>query len=546
MKKLLLFFTMMLLPVATSADAVEINGIYYNLIPKANYAEVTSNPNKYSGEVVIPESVEYKGKTCYVTNIGGYAFSNCSGLTSITIPNSVTSIGNGAFVDCSGLTSVTIPNSVTSIGDNAFYRCSGLTSVTIGNSVTSMGDYAFGFCSGLTSITIPNSVTSIGDNAFWNCNGLTAVYISDVAAWCKIDFKNNPLTNYRAHLYLNGEEITGALVLPNSVTSIGNYAFYNCSGMTSVTIPNSVTSIGDDAFYGCSGLTSITIGNSVTSIGRYAFSGCSGLTSVTIPNSVTSMGNYAFSQCSNLTSVSIGASEISTSSIGDRAFSSCQELTDVYCYGKLGKMTFAYIFDDSYIEYATLHVPAEYINDYKSREPWKNFKSIVALDGEMPGTKKCEMPTISYQNGKLTFSSNTEGAEFVYEITDSDIKKGNDSNVQLSATYHISVYATKEGYENSDVTTATLCWIDVEPKTEGIANGVANVRARAVLIQSNGSMLSISGAEAGTPISVYDTAGRKVGSAEASSETTNVNTQLRSGQIGIVRIGEKAVKVMMK
>ena len=226
----------------------------------------------------------------------------------IVIPNSVTSIGTEAFYNCSGLTSVTIPNSVTSIGDYAFRGCSGLTSVTIPNSVTSIGNYAFYNCSGLTSVTIGNSVTSIGGHAFEGCTGLTSLYISDVAAWCAISFGTghaNPL--YYGHkLYVN-EELVTDLVIPNSVTSIGNYAFYNCSGLTSVTIPNSVTSIGGYAFYNCSGLTSVTIPHSVTSIGGYAFYNCSGLTSVTIPNSVTSIGNYAFSHCSGLTSVTIEA-----------------------------------------------------------------------------------------------------------------------------------------------------------------------------------------------------------------------------------------------
>ena len=186
------------------------------------------------------------------------AFYNCSGLTSVSIPESITSIGESAFCNCSGLKSVTIPNSITSIGESAFRGCSGLTSVSIPNSVTSIGNYTFSGCSGLSSVSIPNSVTSIGSYAFYNCSGLTSVSI------------------------------------PNSVTSIGESAFCNCSGLKSVTIPNSITSIGNYTFSGCSGLTSVSIPNSVTSIGNYTFSGCSGLTSVSIPNSVTSIGNYAF------------------------------------------------------------------------------------------------------------------------------------------------------------------------------------------------------------------------------------------------------------
>ena len=280
-----------LLSLPMLAIEVEIEGINYELVSKVKQAIVKAKSSaKYSGEVVIPESVEHEGAVYSVTSIGDDAFYECFGLTSVTIPNSVTSIGSSAFSWCSGLTSVTIPNSVTSIGNNAFSRCSGLTSVTIPNSVTSIRSHAFYGCSGLTSVTIPNSVTSIEYDAFSGCSGLTSVTI------------------------------------PNSVTSIGDGAFYECSGLTSVTIPNSVTSIGGEAFRGCSGLTSVTIGNSVTSIGDAAFYSCKGLTSVTIPNSVTSIGNCAFQYCSGLTSVTIGNS---VTSIGGSAFWGCSRMTSV-------------------------------------------------------------------------------------------------------------------------------------------------------------------------------------------------------------------------
>ena len=315
-----------LLSLNAFAYDIEIDGIYYNVVKKTKQAEVTSGDSEYTGEVTIPASFEYDGVTYSVTiignqafsycsgltsitipnsvtSIGNYAFDGCSGLTSITIPNSVTSIGNWVFYGCSGLTSLTFPNSVTSIGERAFDGCSGLTSITIPNSVTSIGQYAFRGCKNLTSVTIPNSVTSIGNQAFSGCSGRTAVHITDLASWCYISFGDNtynygaaeysnPLS-YAHHLYLNGEEVKD-LVIPNSVTSIDRRAFYGCENLTSVTIPNSVTSIGIQAFYGCSGLTSVTIPNSVTSIGDEAFRGCQSLTSINIPNSVTSIGSRVF------------------------------------------------------------------------------------------------------------------------------------------------------------------------------------------------------------------------------------------------------------
>ena len=220
-----------------------------------------------------------------------------------------------------------IQEGVTSIGNYAFWSCTGLTSVTIPNSVTSIGSYAFYGCTGLSSVTIGSGVTSIGESAFSSCNSIEKVHISDVAAWCGIVFENynsNPL-GYANNLYVNDVLVTD-LTIPNGVTSIGNYAFWSCTGLTSVTIPDSVTSIGSYAFYGCTGLSSVTIGSGVTSIGYNAFSGCTGLTSVTIGNGVTSIGEDAFLSCTNLTSVTIPDS---VTSIGGGAFYGCTGLTSV-------------------------------------------------------------------------------------------------------------------------------------------------------------------------------------------------------------------------
>ena len=301
-------------------------GIYTYEVGKDGTITITDCDTSANGAITIPSEIDGKP----VTYIGYNAFYGCTGLTSITIPNSVTYIGHNAFWYCSGLTSITISDSVTSIGYGAFERCTGLTSITIPNSVTSIETGAFDGCTGLTSInvasgnnyysdnngvlfnkkktelirypegksqtsyTIPNSVTSIGDWAFYKCTGLTSITI------------------------------------PNIVTSIGYSAFKRCTGLTSITIPDSVTSIGYYAFEHCAGLTSITISNSVTSIEKEAFAGCTGLTSITIPNSVTSIGSFAFEQCTGLTSITIPNS---VTSIGYMAFYGCTGLKDVYYTG---------------------------------------------------------------------------------------------------------------------------------------------------------------------------------------------------------------------
>ena len=296
---------------------------------------------KIDSSFVIPDSVTSIGDYAFgycsglisitipdsVISIGDYVFYGCNGLTNITIPGSVTSIGDSTFSGCSGLTSVTIPDGVTSIGNRAFDSCSGLTSIKIPDSVTSIGDYAFSYCSGLTSITIPDSVTSIGNSAFSNCSNLTNINVSSKNS--KYHSQGNCIIETATKVLVVGCRNS---IIPNdgSVTSIGDYAFSDCSGLTNITIPDSVTSIGDSAFHDCSNLTSITIPDSVTSIGEVAFYGCSGLTSIAIPDSVTSIGSFTFVDCFRLTSITISES---LTSIGDFAFDYCLGLEIVFYKG---------------------------------------------------------------------------------------------------------------------------------------------------------------------------------------------------------------------
>ena len=324
-------------------------------------------------------------------------------------------------------------------------------------------------------------VTSLGDHCFDGCSGLTSITI------------------------------------PSSVTSLGDYCFYECSGLTSITIPSSVTSLGSDCFYGCRGLTSITIPSSVTSLGKSCFYGCSGLTSITIPSSVTSFGNCCFEDCSGIETV--------------------------YFKGKVPKNT-----SQSEIPTTTIiKVPTEYLQDYKDAIGYR-YKYIYAWNpnGSGDDTKPvtpCAAPTISYESGKLKFASETAGAEYYYTITDTDIKTdalSENGEVSLSAAYHISVYATADGYTASDKAEATLYWINAN-----LDNGtnINQVRTRGVVASAHDGIISLSGLDDGEVVKFFAADGKYLGSTVAANGAASYAV---SESLVIAKVGKDSIKIAMK
>ncbi len=515
-----------------------------------------------------------------VTNIGDDAFSGCNGLISISISNSVTSIGERAFFGCSGLTSISIPNSVTSIGGGAFYDCSGLTFISIPNSVTSIESGAFSGCSSLTSISIPNSVTSIGDNAFSGCSGLTeTIIVNNMFVFLPKNFRGAYLIPSNITKIIGGAfgSCSGltAITIPSSVTSIGDYAFDRCSGLTSVSISNSVTSIGDHAFYDCSALTSISIPNSVTSIGSGTFYECSALTSITIPNSVTSIASDAFDRCYNIKTLSFNSSvnpNISCEElyVGDdvtvvknyfnfqklrkvvlgkkvaqiraEAFSNAdiQEFTITreeppYCYPN--------VFGTKDLSKATLNVPADKASYYQTTEPWTKFGTVKTLSGETPSTPTtCVKPTISYENGQLVFNSATSGAKYHCTITSPDMKSdvlNETGTMNLDARYDIAVYATAEGYTQSETATATLYWV----KADGNLTNINTAKMRGVVVTADNGFVSVNGLKDGEQVQFYGTDGKMLGSQKAVNGTASLST---SESVVICKMGATSLKVIVK
>ena len=390
-----------------------------------------------------------------VTSIGNFAFSGCSGLTSLAIPSGVTSIGKSAFLGCSGLTSLTIPSSVTSISDRAFYGCSGLTSIyacmekipTLGSNVFTgcdakncilyvptgtYDDYLvsdFGYFENIVDVinkdgllttqvtikldeagTLPYKISANEKNLITNLkivgkiNGTDLKFIREMAgrdfngektdgklsildlSEAKIVAGGDAYVRYGDNYYTSNDKLGDwafygcsgltSLTIPSGVTSIGDKAFRGCSRLTSLTIPSGVTSIGDWAFSGCSGLTSLPIPSSVTSIGNYAFYGCSGLTSLTLPSGVTSIGNYAFYGCRGLTSMTIPSG---VTVIGEGAFRGCSGLTSIYVYPENLPELGIDIFNRCDAKNCTVYVPKGTYDAYKSSE-FGYFEKIVEFD----------------------------------------------------------------------------------------------------------------------------------------------------------------------
>lgn len=387
-------------------------------------------------------------------------------------------------------------------------------------------------------------------------------------------YDSNNQTAYVTYNY--SQKYTGDVKIPTSisyngktikVTAIGERAFLNCTELTSIIIPNTIKEIREYAFSGCSMISNLAIPSSVTSIEAQALppnmdklvfiDGEDGLHIYYWGNTfgrITYLGRNLYSE------VILSSDRLDILSIAPHVKKIPYENVNkqIFCLSNQPSLINCEFNNNTYL-HTQLYVPISTKQQFLVAEGWKNFFNIQEMDvadmwngqgepsiGDTPQRQKCEKPSIHYSKSKLSFECATDGATCQSTITDTDIASYSVNEIQLSATYNISVYASKEGFDNSDVATATLCWIDVDPKTEGIESGVAQVNANAVLIQSHDGTVSVEGVADGTDITIYDTSGQMVGSTKAHCNYTTIATNLRNGSVAIVRIGDKSLKITMK
>lgn len=489
---LVLIFLMCLTEVGIFAYDFEVDGVFYNITSiEEKTVEVTfsSELNYQQRKVVIPAEVDWNGYHFSVKGISTWAFCKTN-----------------------------YPNKVDSL--------------IISHGIEYIKKYAFQSAN-FSMISIPNTIKSIGDGAFGGkyIANTTDFYVEDYNWLCSSGlFDSYPVKN----IYVNNVKLTENLVIPDGVKCIREKTFSRLNWIKTLKISGSVEYVDAAAFEECENLEKVEIEEGVKEL--YG----------NVPKDLPGWTYGAFAKCYKLKIVILPSS---ISVLKDGCFSDSHNLKEVYCY-IADPFSINSCFSNGQYLSTTLKIPLGTLAKYQNTEGWKKFVNIdeclMPRNPILPSYEKCATPTISYNNGKLTFKSDTEGAICHSTITDDDIKSYDDDDIQLGVTYNISVYATKEGFMNSETTTATLCWIDKEPKKEGVTDGIAQMAAMAVMVKAEGGQLTIEGAEDNTNISAYSLEGVPMGTSTSKNGVASLITPIRKNSIFIVKIGNKSMKVIMK
>lgn len=532
--------------------------------------------NGYSGL----QSVEFASS---VKTIGTGSFANCKNLKTVNvIGKGIESISNSAFKECGRLTDFTWPESLVSVGDSAFKNCSSLKSANL-SSLSVISKYAFCGCSSL-NVKLPERCEQIGEYAFYGNTGIKTLDL----------FVERGIGRYA---FAKCTGITQVSVGYNQIPYPNDCAFEDCTGLKSVVFQAGTRDVCQKAFSGCTALSSVEIPEGVTTIQYGAFNGCSSLTEITIPGSVVYLYD-ACTNCENLKSVNVKSLEswmgmetndfslaggrklmangklvtsvelpaeikpwfknyeylesitipAGTAAIFYDAFNGCDNISRIYCYAETPPRLSDYAFSDNCIKLATVYVPAHLVEAYKQDELNPSYVTLTRLTWAvfriepLPDTgQKCATPTIKYENGKLSFGCDTEGAKFVSLITNADVGSREDAEIDLTATYNISVYATAKDHINSDLVRATLCWIATEPQVE-IIDDVAEVKALPVLVEYSGGMVTVRCQQDGQNVVVYSLDGVTLGSAVSKNGVASVMIG-RHREMLLVKVGSQTIKI---
>lgn len=536
---------------ALAQETATIDGIRYYLA--GGEATVMAQTEQLKGDIIIPETVNYEGAVFTVTSLSHSAFKDQGRIKNITLPNSIKVMGNSCFSGCGSLESIKLPEDITTLGEYSFQNCGLLETLTLPENLTAIGEFCMSGCHSLTSIEIPDGVTSIGSYAFYVCSNMRSVKlpvgITSIPEACfmgcdAIETIDVPygVTALEDECF-SGCKSLAEVSLPNSLTKLGRACFNECSNLKNIILPNSVTSVEEECFNQCEGLEWAILSNALTTLGNRCFYSCEKLKSITLPESMESLGNDCFHDCTLLETISFPES---LKWFGGACFKECSSLANVYC--KWDEPTDVHVaaidFEGIFTE-AILHVPEGTAKAYKATEPWNQFKYIIE-DGKPVTIEKCATPEISYRDKQLTFTSATEGAQYHYTITADDATSAEayteTGTVTLAAAYGISVYASAEGYANSDAATATLYFFDGSFDATAIAAPEAR---RALLVTADGRTLTVSGLADGETATLYSLQGTALDTARAAAGQARLDTRGEKGVV-ILKAGADTIKLSVK
>ena len=541
---------MMMPPAVTAQTTATVDGVKYFLLD--GEATVMAQTGQLEGDIVIPETVRYGGETYSVVKLVDEAFAGQEGITSVTLPNSVTEMGNSCFSGCGNMTSIKLPDGITSLGDNFFHECTSLKELTLPETITSLGEYCMAKCASLDTLEIPDGVTSIGGYGFYACYGLKSIKLpsklTEIQYCCfeGCDDLESITIPYGVKVLetqcFSGCKKLTKVSFPNSLTTLGNSCFEKCESLKSITLPNSVTTVDLQCFYLCTSLESVILSNSLATLGGSCFSYCEKLKSITLPDGIKTLSEGCFNKCTSLETIVFPES---IERLGGFCFKDCFNLTNIYCNWNSPDdvETDEDCFDGIFSE-AALHVPEGTADAYKAEEPWNRFKYIIE-DGKPVTIEKCATPEIDYRDGRLTFTSLTEGVRYHYTITANDATAEaytETGAVTLAAAYGISVYASAEGYANSDAATATLYFTGGSLDPTAIA---ATEARRALLVTTDGRTLTVSGLADGETATLYSLQGCMLDTAKAYGGQARLDTRGEKGAV-VLKAGGQSVKVSVR